>query len=345
MAEIIIKPLLYGVDFDSQTRELTFKRKDGAAIYSCTIPSQTLVDDVTKPLMFRAVEDNSSVTLNAVGNYAGTFKTSTDAHTWESYVMGTAISMNADDRVYFMVDNFVTKSASAHCQFVMTGTIEAWHNVNSMISSDFASLADLSSFGDYTLADLFRDCSVLVKAPLLPATTLVLRCYSHMFDGCTGLTQAPALPATTLANRCCQYMFQGCTSLTQAPALPATTLYDYCYQFMFAGCTSLVQAPVLSATTLANSCCQNMFSGCTGLTESPVLNATSLGASYAYSGMFRGCSNLCKVTDHSSGGVFNTTDNWLYGVAATGEFYCPSNAKWTVTGASGIPDGWTRHDL
>lgn len=60
-----------------------------------------------------------------------------------------------------------------------------------------------------------------------------------MFQNCTSLVNAPELPATTLANGCYYYMFSGCTSLVNAPELPATTLASYCYNYMFNGCTNL----------------------------------------------------------------------------------------------------------
>ena len=60
-----------------------------------------------------------------------------------------------------------------------------------------------------------------------------------MFDNCTSLMQAPELPATTIATNCYSRMFFNCTSLTQAPELPATTLERNCYASMFYGCTDL----------------------------------------------------------------------------------------------------------
>ena len=61
--------------------------------------------------------------------------------------------------------------------------------------------------------EMFRDCTSLVNAPQLPATTMIEGCYEYMFQGCTSLTQAPELPATSLVQSCYIYMFKGCTSL------------------------------------------------------------------------------------------------------------------------------------
>jgi hypothetical protein len=60
---------------------------------------------------------------------------------------------------------------------------------------------------------MFLDCTSLIKAPELPATSLMTHCYYGMFYGCTSLTKAPDLPATTLAQSCYSGMFEGCTSL------------------------------------------------------------------------------------------------------------------------------------
>ena len=195
------------------------------------------------------------------------------------------------------------------------------------------------AFSCYNL--MFRDCTSLTSAPALPATTLVNYCYTGMFYGCTSLTVVLALSATTLSDHCYEQMFQGCTSLTAAPALPATTLADYCYFCMFQGCTALTSPPALPATTLTYHCYQQMFQGCTALTSAPVLPATTL-TTCCYQQMFYGCTKLnaltCLATNISA---TTPTSSWLYGVAATGTFTTPSGTSWT-TGASGIPDGWTR---
>ena len=143
---------------------------------------------------------------------------------------------------------------------------------------------------------LFKFCSQLISAPVLPATTLAYACYKEMFSGCTSLTSAPVLPATTLASSCYSSMFEGCTSLTSAPVLPATTLDPNCYLGMFSGCTSLTEAPVLPATTLDYGCYSGMFSGCTNLKEAPALPATAL-VGYCYSGMFQDCTSLEKAPE------------------------------------------------
>lgn len=223
---------------------------------------------------------------------------------------------------------------------------------------------------DYCYSYMFSGCTSLATAPELPATTLAYCCYGDMFSGCTSLTIVPELPATILADYCYQRMFSfcsslntapelpaitlgdgcywemffNCTSLAIAPELPATTLKDWCYYSMFYNCPSLTTAPELPATTLAKSCYESMFYGC-ALTTAPVLPATTL-AEHCYCNMFEGCSSLSSITMLATD--INPADLFLYcwvrGVASSGTFYKNSEATWTTTGTSGIPEGWTVQD-
>ena len=124
---------------------------------------------------------------------------------------------------------------SDYHNFVMTGKIAAYGNLNSLLEENKETAYTMSLEGKmYCYKNMFKDCTALIKAPNLPATTLYYNCYESMFDNCTSLTQAPELPATTLAQSCYGSMFINCTSLTQAPALPATTtLPQSCYNGMF----------------------------------------------------------------------------------------------------------------
>ena len=122
-----------------------------------------------------------------------------------------------------------------------------------------------------------------------------------------------------------------------------TINHQYCYQSMFSGCTSLTQAPELSATVLSENCYTSMFSGCTSLTQAPELPATTL-ANSCYYNMFYGCTKLNYVKCLAKGNTSDYTPGWLSGVSSTGDFYTPASTVWT-RGGSGIPSGWTRHDI
>ena len=272
-------------------------------------------------------------------NYTEAIRTnceiSYDLQTWQNYNLpiaqdanSTTISKitltNKGDRVYIKADlatNPGTFSKITVFNKSSTKKIRARGNIASLNKgTNDAYKTDYLTTDSYCYANLFSDCGLsLTQAPDLPATTLNENCYNGMFRGCTQLVNTPELPATTLAYMCYSNMFRGCASLTQAPELPATTLANYCYSNMFQGCTSLTQAPELPATTLPIVCYSNMFNGCTKL-------------NYV----------KCLATDISAA---NCTASWLKDVATTGDFYTPVTTRWTTNSYSGIPSGWTRHNI
>ena len=284
--------LIYNATFDKNTRKLAFEDRAGNDIYSFTVPERGSVDNITKPLTFKATQDGSTVRLTNKGHPVGSFQTSRDGgNTWTDYTIDTVITLNISDEVSFRTsaDRTSVQNSTSYFYFKMTGKIEAWHNVMSMQrTNDFATYKTAMGFAFYSL---FRSCTSLTKAPALPATTLDPYCYQFMFRACTSLTKAPALPATTLSSYCYTQMFYGCTSLVNAPELPSTGLASNCYTQMFHGCTSLTKAPALPATTLASSCYSSMFRNCTSLTKAPELPSTRL-ASNCYRDMFNGCTSL-----------------------------------------------------
>lgn len=286
-------------------------------------------------------------------------KISYDLKTWQNYSLALAINpkdsligkiilANKGDRVYIKADLTTEPDANNYTHLtVLNSSVNTKIRVRGNIASLNKGTNDAYKT-DYLTADracyikMFMDCTALIQAPELPATTLGIMSYESMFWGCTALTQAPDLAATSLSYLCCGSMFQECTALTKAGLLPATKLSGYCYNQMFQGCTALTQAPSLPATTLADSCYTFMFYKCSNLKQAPLLPATAL-ISNCYKGMFRDCTNLNYVKCLAATiPATNCTSDWLNNVSTTGDFYTPASTTW-ASGANGIPSGWTRH--
>ena len=217
--------IIYNATFDKNTRKLSFEDKAGNEIYSFTVPERTpTVDDITKPLTFKATLDGSTVKLTKFGSPTGAFQTSRNGgNTWSDYTLDDVITLNTGDELSFRAksDRTSAPTETDFFAFKLEGKIEAWHNVMSLYrTSDFATYK-----------------------------SVVSRAFSKMFYGCTSLTKAPALPATSLAQFCYFMMFYECQSLTKAPELPATTLANYCYLYMFDGCQSLKEVRIYATKT------------------------------------------------------------------------------------------------
>ena len=179
--------LIYNATFDSQTRILSLLDKAGNVISSCEVPSKSKGNELT----LTATADNSSVKLTKKGTLSNTYEVNT-GNGWTAYGFGNGIPVNAGESCKWRCSAHpTTQSDSNYVRFVMTGTIEASGNCNSMLSSDFENLTSLSGYA-CAFYNLFSGCAELTKAPELPATTLAPICNSDMFLGSRTLTQAPA---------------------------------------------------------------------------------------------------------------------------------------------------------
>lgn len=203
--------LLYGASFTKGA--LSFTDKQGRTICNA---------DLWNFLTLTATSDNSSVKLIKNGTLSNTYEVNVGSG-WTAYEFGTVIPLNRGESCKWRCSAHPTmQSSSNYVKFVMTGTIEASGNCNSMLDSYFENMTSLSE-NDYAFYSLFNNCTSLTQAPVLPATTLAPSCYSYMFSNCASITQAPALPATTLAKFCYQYMFYGCPKLKEARISATTT--------------------------------------------------------------------------------------------------------------------------
>ena len=284
--------------------------------------------DVYWGLCFTAEEPNVVVNMSKTGSPpAVTLETSLDGVTWTDFDADggtTPVTLAAvGDKVYFRAGSGGNAKMSLNIDqyryFTLSATCSASGVISSLLSQD-TPVFNLSTDNSFAFFRLFYGCTALTAAPSLPATSLAGSCYRQMFYGCTALTAAPSLPATSLVDACYDQMFYGCTALTAAPSLlPATSLLGgyHCYNRMFYGCTSLTTAPSLPATSLADSCYRQMFYGCT---------------------------SLASIRIGSTGWRTGATYSWVYNVAASGTFYCPTalGTDATITrSADYCPEGWT----
>ena len=187
--------------------------------------------NITSSLPYLAFNSPSSFTLkvnDTTKHWDGTLEYSTDTSTWSTWdgttTLSSATSGNKNILYLRGTGNTVITGNNINYKWVLTGSdIACISNIENLLDYTTVESGAHPTMATYCYRSMFRDCTSLTQAPVLPATTLTVSCYAEMFRGCTGLTQAPALPVTTLANYCYDNMFRDCTGLIQAPDLPATT--------------------------------------------------------------------------------------------------------------------------
>ena len=216
---------------------------------------------VEKFITFSAASEQT-LTMKIEGRYtlSDSLKYSVGGGEWKKLQADAAISFGGTAGDLRMRGKSLEGMAKGRADFACI--VFGYEEVKVSCSGDIRTLVDFErpttvDTSNARFSFLFKNCSVLTKAPALPAENLADSCYEGMFYGCENLTSAPALDAETLAEFCYLGMFYGCTSLTSAPALPAKTLVPYCYYSMFEGCERLTSVTMLATDISAEFCLRN----------------------------------------------------------------------------------------
>ena len=191
----------YSITVEAEAEGYTDSDTSNAVNYTAAAPIPT------DSIVFAG--ETSDFTLKATNkSWDGTVEYSTDKNTWTTWD-GSEIP-SANKKLYLRGKNNTSFNTSNGVRFVLSARAGCYGNINTLLDYENppTTLAKPSCY-----RDMFHDCTKLVSAPALPATTLASYCYMQMFYNCTSLTTAPELPATTLASYCYIQMFQDCTSL------------------------------------------------------------------------------------------------------------------------------------
>ena len=284
--------LIYDVAFNSQTRALSFSDRAGNNIYSCTIPA-------SHPLTFVSTEDGSTIWL--FERFVPTSFVQYEVDTgngWTSYSTYDKphLTLNRGESCRWRCSNRKgVQTSNSYVNFGMTGSFEAYGNIHSMLVSNFENITSLADY-PYAFYNLFKNCTSLKKAPVLPATTLSEGCYRGLFDG-AGIVYPPKLPATTLANSCYRSLFANSASLTQCADLPATTLVQDCYRFLYYNAPLIAEAKIAANTTASDALSDWLY------------GSASVGNIY--------CDPTLGYPEGGSG-IPKGWERWVYGATDTG---------------------------
>ena len=171
-----------------------------------------------------------------------------------------SVEVNTGDRILIKGD--VKEFISSQYWLGYGGRCNVEGNVMSIYDSTGFRTRTSFSNNNHNLIELFIGKNIVSAENLiLPATALTDWCYTDMFKNCELLITAPILPATALTEGCYSGMFEGCRSLTTAPELPATTLRGWCYKNMFYQCSSLNSIKCLATDISATDCTDVWVSG------------------------------------------------------------------------------------
>ena len=131
-----------------------------------------------------------------------------------------SINVTAGDIVRFKGENqYYAYEYNRYNRFGGTAEFEVYGNINSLVVGDnFAganpSYGNRSSFTCLFFQTQVTNAENLILPKLQFTTSDGNSTYQSMFNGCTLLTKAPVLPATSITNYSYTAMFSGCSSLS-----------------------------------------------------------------------------------------------------------------------------------
>lgn len=197
--------------FSDQTLKLTatvgsktyYYEKSGVTFENGTYRriSLKMFNPFTAPLTLECCNNSTNI---AVSNY-GTLDYRIDGGSWTNYD-GTQFTLNEGHRISFRGTNATSTGSSDLMTIVCNKDCYVYGNVMSLLDPDVADYSIMTTLPyDETFQALFKDQPITHKDGkdlVLPATTLVERCYSEMFSGCTKLDHIVCLATNTSADYC-----------------------------------------------------------------------------------------------------------------------------------------------
>lgn len=273
--------------------------------------------------LYFTMPEGGTVTLTKNGSPpAVTLEYSLDnGSTWTKWTESgnvRTLTLNAGQTLHVRNTNENGKSFSTNFNEYYTFGFSDWCNAGGDVASLARKTPDSSvNYGDFVLCGVFRNALKLLTPPLITVEKNGIRMLERMFDGCENMLYAPALRLSVSLYG--QYVFQNCKTITEGAIFKNFS------------------------DTIGNNGLYGCYYGCTSL-KSVSFPFKTLGYQ-ALSRALYNCSSLVEIkTSFTDISGSNCLANWVSGVAATGDFYCPASLT-IPSGASGIPNGWTRHDI
>jgi len=134
---------------------------------------------------------------------------------WETYITNETLNIASGKSIIFR-GNLTPNENTGIGTFAISGDCN--------VSGNPLSLINYGNISSYAFKYLFKDCTYLLNTEdlILPNTTAI-SCYEGMFKNCSSLETAPILPAITLTENCYKEMFYNCESLNYIE-IKSTTL-------------------------------------------------------------------------------------------------------------------------
>lgn len=200
-----------------------------SSVSKCGMGNPYVYEIPSTYLTLRAVgEGEHTVAMNKYGpsSYTVDIQYSLDeGRTFEDWDR-SPITIQSGKCIVFRGNNESIGSDYGHnsIRFVFS-TGDLWEASGSVMSLLDGGSGTRTDVGDWEFYGLFQNCTSLIKAPELPATTLGIGCYYNMFNN-TSIVESPILDAETATYMSYYVMFRYCRYLKKVTMLATTIEYE-----------------------------------------------------------------------------------------------------------------------
>ena len=239
------------------------------------------------------------VFLNTTANYAagGTYEGNTILNVYSGLDIYTEYPDWASKKD--VKENITSVVIDQSFQNVTPYTLQRWFALPNLKS--ITGLQYLNTSQATSMQSMFMGCKKLTTLNLSNFDTSNVKNMSTMFSGCSGLKSLDLSSFNTakVTDFLGMYaMFSGCSSLTSLDLSSFNTSNVKNMISMFGSCKSLTKLSLGNFDTRSLQCFISMFDGCESLTELDLssFSTESLKDRCAFSGLFKGCTSLKKLT-------------------------------------------------
>ena len=249
-----------------------------------------------------------------------TIQNSSEEPPWYAY---SPITMSNVTKVYIHSSFSDVKLTNAKSYFRGMSSLTEITGLNYLdvsaakdVSMMFASCSKLATTDGYLRLDnatnaesMFSRCSSLTNLPVVFGSSNTLTNTKYMFNGCTKLSSIGSTNYPRTANVTdMSYMFYGCSNLVSAPLSRFNTSKVTNMQSMFSGCSKLGDSSLKGIKDFDTKNVIYMQSMLNGTKASELdLSSWNVAKVTNMNGMFKGCTELRKLTLGTNFDVSNVT--------------------------------------
>ena len=275
------------------------------------------------------------------GQNASKILYSVNNHNWLSLQGTTSYTLNKGEKIFFKTTSSIHKTSASELPILKSSKMFSIQgDFGTLVSSvpnyglyaffqgtkikECNILFDFTSFGDYALSNMFKNCTNLEYVDfyngynflnyIIDTESLGSHCFKSTFENCSSLisfkNSVYIFWNESIPNYCCYNMYKGCIKLKTPPiislagSLAGDNYYndfsvgEYAFAYMFYDCKSLTSESlatedILNSTkSVSRYAYAHMYENCISFNPIQQISLPKPQSEYCYSYMFKGCTSF-----------------------------------------------------